>query len=63
MHAKFYIFNTVSLFPEMEGKVVNLSYEDKIKLVAYSKQVAFGKCNEEILPQLGVLDVIGKNRR
>lgn len=53
----------LKFFKEMEGKVVNLSYEDKIKLVAYSKQVAFGKCNEEILPQLGVLDVIGKNRR
>jgi hypothetical protein len=47
----------------MEGKAVNLSYEDKIKLVAFSKQVAFGKCNEETLPQLGVLDVIGRNRR
>ncbi|KAI5700056.1 hypothetical protein M8J76_005348 [Diaphorina citri] len=53
----------LKFFKEMEGKAVNLSYEDKIKLVAFSKQVAFGKCNEETLPQLGVLDVIGRNRR
>uniref|UniRef100_A0A8D8S5Y5 Golgi resident protein GCP60 n=1 Tax=Cacopsylla melanoneura TaxID=428564 RepID=A0A8D8S5Y5_9HEMI len=51
------------IISEMEGKAVNLSYEDKIKLVALFKQVVFGKCNEENLPQLGVLDVIGKNRR
>uniref|UniRef100_A0A8D8PZZ1 Golgi resident protein GCP60 n=1 Tax=Cacopsylla melanoneura TaxID=428564 RepID=A0A8D8PZZ1_9HEMI len=53
----------LKFFKEMEGKAVNLSYEDKIKLVALFKQVVFGKCNEENLPQLGVLDVIGKNRR
>lgn len=53
----------LKFFRDMEGKILNLSYEDKIKLVAFSKQVAFGKCNEETLPQLGVLDVIGRNRR
>lgn len=53
----------LKFFKDMEGKALNLTYEDKLKLVAFSKQVAFGKCNEGTLPQLGVLDVIGRNRR
>lgn len=48
---------------EKEGKAVHLSYEDKCKLVAYTQQVTHGKCTPENAPPLGVLDVIGKDRR
>ncbi|XP_021935933.1 Golgi resident protein GCP60 isoform X2 [Zootermopsis nevadensis] len=48
---------------EKEGKAVHLSYEDKLKLVAYICQVSHGKFNPDTLPPLGVLDVIGRDRR
>lgn len=51
------------IFIEKEGKAVHLSYEDKLKLVAFTQQVTHGKCTAENAPPLGVLDVIGKNRR
>lgn len=40
-----------------------MSYEDKLKLVAFTQQVTHGKCTAENAPPLGVLDVIGKDRR
>lgn len=40
-----------------------MSYEDKLKLVAFTQQVTHGKCTMENAPPLGVLDVIGKDRR
>lgn len=51
------------VFAEKEGKAVHLSYEDKLKLVAFTQQVTHGKCTNENAPPLGVLDVIGKDRR
>jgi hypothetical protein len=48
---------------EKEGKAVHLSYEDKLKLVAYTCQVSHGKLNPDTVPPLGVLDVIGRDRR
>jgi hypothetical protein len=48
---------------EKEGKAVHLSYEDKLKLVAYTCQVSHGKFNSDTVPPLGVLDVIGRDRR
>jgi hypothetical protein len=48
---------------EKEGKAVHLSYEDKLKLVAYTCQVSHGKFNSDTVPALGVLDVIGRDRR
>lgn len=42
---------------------MHLSYEDKLKLVAFTQQVTHGKCTAENAPPLGVLDVIGKDRR
>jgi hypothetical protein len=53
----------LSLFAEKEGKAVHLSYEDKLKLVAYTCQVSHGKFNPDTLTPLGVLDVIGRDRR
>lgn len=48
---------------EKEGKAVHLSYEDKLKLVAFTQQVTHGKCTAENALPLGVLDVIGRDRR
>lgn len=50
-------------YKEKEGKAVNLSYQDKLKLVALTKQVSVGKFNPDTSPPLGVLDVIGRDRR
>ncbi|PNF42012.1 Protein TMED8 [Cryptotermes secundus] len=50
-------------YKEKEGKAVHLSYEDKLKLVAYTCQVSHGKFNSDTVPALGVLDVIGRDRR
>lgn len=51
------------MLAEKEGKAVHLSYEDKLKLVAYTCQVSHGKFNPDTVPALGVLDVIGRDRR
>ncbi|XP_033335440.2 Golgi resident protein GCP60 [Megalopta genalis] len=53
----------VNFYKEKEGKAVHLSYEDKLKLVAFTQQVTHGKCTAENAPPLGVLDVIGRDRR
>lgn len=42
---------------------MHLSYEDKLKLVAFTQQVTHGKCTTENAAPLGVLDVIGRDRR
>ncbi|KAL6440125.1 hypothetical protein ACFW04_003025 [Cataglyphis niger] len=52
-----------NFYKEKEGKAVHLSYEDKLKLVAFTQQVTHGKCTSENAPPLGVLDVIGRDRR
>jgi hypothetical protein len=68
-HKEFYniflvaVMLMVCFFAEKEGKAVHLSYEDKLKLVAYTCQVSHGKFNPDTLPPLGVLDVIGRDRR
>mgnify|MGYP003729713631 CR=1 FL=1 len=51
------------IFLEKEGSAIQFSYEEKLRLIAYTKQVAHGKYNENALPPLGVLDVIGRDRR
>lgn len=53
----------LNFYKEKKGKAVHLSYEDKLKLVAFIQQVTHGKCTAENAPPLGVLDVIGKDRR
>ncbi|XP_029170684.1 Golgi resident protein GCP60 [Nylanderia fulva] len=53
----------LNFYKEKEGKAVHLSYEDKLKLVAFTQQVTHGKCTAENAAPLGVLDVIGKDRR
>lgn len=42
---------------------MHLSYEDKLKLVAYTQQTSHGPLDINSVPPLGVLDVIGRDRR
>ncbi|XP_071962958.1 Golgi resident protein GCP60-like isoform X2 [Antedon mediterranea] len=49
---------------EKEGsKAINLSYEDKLKLVAYTRQVSHGKYDPSSSPSIGYFDVVGNDRR
>ncbi|CAF1064686.1 unnamed protein product [Didymodactylos carnosus] len=49
---------------EKEGtKALHLGYKDKQRLVALSKQVAFGQYQPQSGEQIGFLDVIGNDRR
>ncbi|CAE1157354.1 ACBD3 [Acanthosepion pharaonis] len=42
---------------------MHLTYKDKLKLVAYTKQVAHGKYRTDVFPEVGLLDVVGNDRR
>ncbi|XP_014208410.1 Golgi resident protein GCP60 [Copidosoma floridanum] len=53
----------LNFYKEKEGKAVHLSYEEKMKLVAFTQQVSHGKYSPEKSPELGVLDVIGRDRK
>lgn len=53
----------LSFYKEKEGKAIHLSYEDRLKLVAYTQQAAHGPLDPNSVPPLGVLDVIGRDRR
>ncbi|XP_013139892.1 PREDICTED: Golgi resident protein GCP60 [Papilio polytes] len=53
----------LSFYKDKEGKAMHLSYEDKLKLVAYTQQTAHGPLNVNSAQPLGVLDVIGRDRR
>ncbi|KAL8619919.1 hypothetical protein ACOMHN_015203 [Nucella lapillus] len=48
---------------EKEGNELQLTYNDKLRLVAYTKQVAHGKFTDEHQPDVGFLDVVGGDRR
>ncbi|XP_034832746.1 Golgi resident protein GCP60 [Maniola hyperantus] len=50
-------------YKDKEGKAMHLSYEDRLKLVAYTQQAAHGPLDTNSAPPLGVLDVIGRDRR
>ncbi|XP_055594365.1 Golgi resident protein GCP60 isoform X2 [Uranotaenia lowii] len=52
-----------SFYKEKSGKAIHLSYEDNLKLVAFTQQAAHGPLDLEKAPQLGMFDVIGKDRR
>ncbi|CAH0625539.1 unnamed protein product [Chrysodeixis includens] len=53
----------LAFFKDKEGKALHLSYEDRLKLVAYTQQTAHGPLDVSSAPPLGVLDVIGRDRR
>ena len=42
---------------------MHLSYQDKLKIVAYTKQVKYGKYRPDVSPDVGFLDVVGNDRR
>lgn len=48
---------------DQSGKAIHLSYEDNLKLVAFTQQTTHGPLDYNKAPPLGVLDVIGKDRR
>ncbi|XP_055547969.1 Golgi resident protein GCP60 [Wyeomyia smithii] len=52
-----------SFYKEKSGKAVHLSYEDNLKLVAFTQQAAHGPVDPAKVPPLGMFDVIGKDRR
>ncbi|KAL0266742.1 UNVERIFIED_CONTAM: hypothetical protein PYX00_009200 [Menopon gallinae] len=53
----------LKFYKDKEGKAINLSYQDKLRLVAYSQQISHGPYSLEKTPPVGVLDVIGRDRR
>ncbi|XP_035773480.1 Golgi resident protein GCP60-like [Anopheles albimanus] len=52
-----------SFYKEKSGKAIHLSYEDNLKLVAFTQQAAHGPLDLTKAPPLGMFDVIGKDRR
>ena len=48
---------------ESKSSNVNLNYNDKCRLVAYTQQALHGPLEQAKVAPLGVLDVIGKDRR
>ncbi|XP_041352824.1 Golgi resident protein GCP60-like isoform X2 [Gigantopelta aegis] len=53
----------LKFYKEKEGKALQISYKDKLKLVAYTKQVTYGKFRTDVSPDVGFLDVVGNDRR
>lgn len=53
----------LSFYKDKSGKAVHLSYEDNLKLVAFTQQIIHGPLDVKNAPPLGVLDVIGRDRR
>ncbi len=47
----------------MGTKALELTYVDKLTLVALSKQALFGKYKVDVNHEVGFLDVIGNDRR
>lgn len=52
-----------AFYKEKSGKAIHLSYEDNLKLVAFTQQAAHGPLDPNKAPPLGMFDVIGKDRR
>ncbi|KAG4079721.1 hypothetical protein HA402_006754 [Bradysia odoriphaga] len=48
---------------DKSGKAVHFSYEDNLKLVAFTQQASHGPLDLQNASPLGVLDVIGRDRR
>ncbi|XP_067634790.1 Golgi resident protein GCP60 [Eurosta solidaginis] len=53
----------LSFYKQNTGKAIHLSYEDNLKLIAFKQQATSGPFNASDAPELGVLDVIGRDRR
>ncbi|XP_022657944.1 Golgi resident protein GCP60-like, partial [Varroa destructor] len=52
-----------SFFCQNEGKAFHVSYEDKLKLIAYTQQERHGPYDEGKCEPVGYLDLIGQDRR
>ncbi|XP_013103104.2 Golgi resident protein GCP60 [Stomoxys calcitrans] len=53
----------LQFYKQNSGKAIHLSYEDNLKLIAFKQQASCGPFDPKDAPELGVLDVIGKDRR
>ena len=45
------------------SKALQLTYKDKLRMVALTKQVAGGPYREDAMPAVGFLDVVGNDRK
>ena len=57
------MLTTLNRFADNEGKSVQLSYGDRLRVVALSQQVIHGPLHQAKVAPLGAFDVIGKDRR
>ncbi|KAK8723189.1 hypothetical protein OTU49_011895, partial [Cherax quadricarinatus] len=53
----------LKFYKEKEGKAVHFGYAEKCALVGLSQQVTHGPYDQVSSPPVGVLDVVGKDRR
>jgi len=45
------------------SKALQLTYRDKLRMVALTKQVSSGPYREDAAPAVGFLDVVGNDRK
>ncbi|XP_071162149.1 Golgi resident protein GCP60-like isoform X3 [Mytilus edulis] len=53
---------SLRFYKEKDGKAIHLTYKEKLRLVAYTKQAAHGKYRNDVSPDVGFLDVVGNDR-
>ncbi|XP_046446624.1 Golgi resident protein GCP60-like isoform X2 [Daphnia pulex] len=53
----------IKFLKDKEGKAFHLGYDQKCKLLAFTQQVSNGPFNPDLHGNVGVLDVIGKDRK
>ncbi|XP_037933034.1 Golgi resident protein GCP60 [Teleopsis dalmanni] len=53
----------LTFYKQNSGKAIHLSYDDNLKLIAFKQQASLGPFESSRSPDLGVLDVIGRDRR
>ena len=47
----------------VEKQIIKLTYDEKVQLTAYWKQISSGPYDPEKYPDVGYFDVIGNDRR
>lgn len=52
-----------SIACSVEKQIIKLTYDDKVQLTAYWKQISSGAFDPEKYPDVGYFDVIGNDRR
>ncbi|XP_060587295.1 Golgi resident protein GCP60-like isoform X2 [Ruditapes philippinarum] len=50
-------------YKDQDGKGLHLSYRDKLRMVALTKQASHGKYTADASPAVGFLDVVGNDRK